>query len=146
MLPVWVTSSWFWKIAAAPGRLHFASVTTITEVGLSLLTSIMRVAAGIWVDSGISWDPDTWYNIGMNVDFNTQTYDFSVDGSPVASGIAFYNGDSVSSFGAIRIYRGGSQTGMILDDLSVQAVPEPTAVAILLLGGAGLLLRRKLRA
>lgn len=98
--------------------------------------------SGIWQSTGLSWDPDTWYNITMNLDMAAQTYDFYLDGAKVnSSPIPFYSGNTVTSIGGVRFYRGGAQAGMIIDDLTI--VPEPASIALLLAGGCALLLRRK---
>jgi hypothetical protein len=99
---------------------------------------------GLWEPTGLLWDPNTWYNITMNVDFSAQRYDFFLNGAKVnTSPIPFYQGNTVNSFGAVRIFRGSYQAGMIVDDLTVAAIPEPAALALLLLGGGTLLLGRK---
>jgi hypothetical protein len=55
----------------------------------------------------------------MNLDYGTRTYDFFVDGQKVnANPIQFYDLRS-DSLRQIRIFRGASQAGMILDDLNV---------------------------
>lgn len=97
---------------------------------------------GIWQSTGMAWDPDTWYNVTMSLDMAAQTYDFYLDGAKVnSSPIAFYQGNTVNSIGGVRFYRGGAQAGMIVDDLTI--VPEPASIALLLVGGCALLLRRK---
>ncbi|HOY59075.1 MAG TPA: PEP-CTERM sorting domain-containing protein [Verrucomicrobiota bacterium] len=99
---------------------------------------------GIWQDTGVSWEVGAWYNIRMNVDFAWQTYGVSLDGAPVAAEIPFYSGNVVDHFGAVRIYRGSNQAGMLVDDLVV--IPEPGAMSLLLLGGCALMWRRKVSA
>jgi len=97
---------------------------------------------GIWQDSGLLWDADTWYNIQMLVNFTTQTYDLVVDGAQInTSPIAFYAGNVVPSAGAVRLYRGSNQAGMIVDDVAV--IPEPGTLALLVLAGCAWVLRRK---
>jgi hypothetical protein len=97
---------------------------------------------GIWQNTGLPWDPDTWYNIAMSVDYSAQRYNFYVNGSQVnVSPIPFYSGNVVNSFDRFAVFRGSSQTGMILDDISV--VPEPSALAFLVACGSALLLRRR---
>jgi len=98
---------------------------------------------GVWQDTGLSWDADTWYNVRMDVNFATQSYDFILNGTQInTSPIGFYQGNPVTSFGAVRIYRGSNQAGMIVDDLTV--VPEPGVVSLLAMGSAALLLRRRI--
>jgi hypothetical protein len=95
-----------------------------------------------WRQSGLSWDPSTWYRLTMSLDYVTKTYDFDVNGTRVSSSIPFYNTAS-ANFSQIRIFRGADQAGMIVDDLVV--VPEPATIACLLGGAAVLLHRRKKR-
>lgn len=100
---------------------------------------------GIWQDTGVSWEVGAWYNIRMDVDFATQTYHVSLDGAPLNTDpISFYAGNVVDHFGAVRIYRGSNQAGMLVDDLVV--IPEPGAMSLLLLGGWALMWRRKVSA
>lgn len=75
---------------------------------------------GVWQDSGISWTSNTWYQIGMVVNYYLKTYDFYVDGAKVnASPIAFYNNNNSENLWQLRFYRGSNQAGMIVDDLSI---------------------------
>jgi hypothetical protein len=98
---------------------------------------------GFWQPTGLLWNPDSWYQLGLQVDYSTKTYDFTIDGVKVnASPIPFYSVNA-DNFSQLRIFRGSNQAGMIVDDLSVAAIPEPSTVALLVLGGAGLLLRRR---
>ena len=97
----------------------------------------------VWQSSGVLWNTDSWYHLAMNVNYATKTYDFFIDGNQInASPIPFYNTNSVN-FSQIRVFRGSNQVGMIMDDLSVTVIPEPTTVALLLAGGGVMLLRRK---
>jgi hypothetical protein len=98
---------------------------------------------GVWQASGLQWAEDTWYQLTMTVDYATKTYDFAVNGAKVnANPIPFYTALS-DDFRQIRIFRGSNQAGMIVDDLSVQAVPEPTVAACLTLGVLGFAVRRR---
>lgn len=86
--------------------------------------------AAVWVRSGFSWQPDQWYNFKLNLDYDTKTYDFFINGVKVnADPIRFYNEASQS---ATRLFvsRGTNQAGQIIDDVNVRTVPEPTAVAL----------------
>ncbi len=77
--------------------------------------------AGVWNATGLIADPANWYKITFKLNYTTRQYDFFVDdvqanGAP----IPFYVAGS-DSFRQIRIYRGASQAGMIMDDLNVPA-------------------------
>lgn len=99
--------------------------------------------ASVWQSSGFFWNSDTWYRLTLSLDYSDKTYDFSIDGTQVnASPIPFYNAAS-DDFRQVRIFRGAGQAGMIVDDLTVRVIPEPTTCACLLLGGALLVGRRK---
>jgi len=96
---------------------------------------------GIWQPSGILWDSTTWYRLNMSVDYGAKTYDFAINGVQVnSSPIPFYTAIS-DEFSQLRIFRGLNQSGMIVDDLNV-TIPEPGALAFLVLGGSVALLRR----
>lgn len=98
---------------------------------------------GLWRPSGTAWAPDAWYNLTMDADYTTKTYDFFIDGTQVnADPIPFYDARS-ANLSQARIFRGSGQAGMIVDDLSVTAVPEPTGMACLLLAGGAMFLRRR---
>ena len=78
-----------------------------------------------WQPSGLLWNPDNWYELTMSADYGTKTYDFSINGARInTSPIPFYDRNS-ANFSQIRIFRGSSQTGMIVDDLRVTAVLNP---------------------
>jgi hypothetical protein len=82
------------------------------------------LVSGNWVPTGKRWNPNTWYRMTLRVNYTSQTYDFAVDGVQLnTSPIPFYNAGS-DSFSQVRIFRGTSQAGMIVDDLSV-AVAGP---------------------
>lgn len=100
----------------------------------------------VWTPTGIIWNSDSWYDFTMSVNYTTKTYDFSINGTQInTSPIAFYNTNSVN-FSQIRIFRGTSQTGMIVDDLIVSVVPEPSALVLATVGGLlGLLVLRRKR-
>lgn len=100
---------------------------------------------GIWVPSGTAWSADTWYHLGMEVDYTAKTYDFFINGAQVnADPIPFYTATS-ANFSQIRIFRGASQSGMIVDDLRVVAgaIPEPGVMAVLFCSGVLGLRRRR---
>ena len=97
--------------------------------------------ANPWLASGALWDSNTWYRLTMSLDYGTKTYDFAINGLQVnSSPISFYTAAS-DNLSQVRIFRGAGQSGMIVDDLTV-TIPEPGAMAFLVLGGTAALLRR----
>jgi hypothetical protein len=89
------------------------------------------------------WDEETWYRFTINADYETKTYDLSIDGTQLnTEPIPFYNAGS-QNLSQIRIFRGANQAGMIVDDLSVAPVPEPASAATALVATTMLLLRRR---
>jgi hypothetical protein len=99
-------------------------------------------AAFPWQPTDLFWDTNSWYRLTMRLDYESKTYDFAVNGAQInAEAIPFYSAAS-DFFAQVRIFRGQSQAGMIVDDLVV--IPEPAAALSLLVGGSVLLLRRRL--
>jgi hypothetical protein len=99
----------------------------------------------VWQPTSILWDTDTWYRLTLDVDYSAKTYNMAINGTLVnSSPIPFYNSLS-ASFSQVRIFRGTNQAGMITDDLSVFAIPEPTSAAFVLMGASGLCLPRRRR-
>jgi hypothetical protein len=82
---------------------------------------------GVWRNSGKFWDENTWFKVTMRLDYATRTYDFLVDDVQVnTSPIAFYNANS-DKFQRVLIFRGTTQSGMLIDDLNVTApIGRPT--------------------
>jgi hypothetical protein len=81
---------------------------------------------------------DTWYGIRVEADWDTQTFDLFLDGSPLGN-YAFnydYSSDIINSMHMISWY-GDSY----LDDVSL--IPEPATIALLLFGLPLLRRRRK---
>ena len=75
--------------------------------------------SSVWQATGLTWDPNTWYRITMDIDYSTLTYDFSVNGTQVnTEPIPFYQNNALT-FDQIHIFRGANQAGLILDDLSI---------------------------
>jgi hypothetical protein len=90
----------------------------------------------VWVATGILWDPEQWHRFTFDLDYTAKSYRLAINGAPVTTDpIPFYNMLS-ANFSQVRIFRGTNQAGMIVDDLSVVAIPEPLACSLILLGGA----------
>ncbi|HWF01799.1 MAG TPA: PEPxxWA-CTERM sorting domain-containing protein [Caulobacteraceae bacterium] len=131
-------------LAGGPVELvAFSSQTTEPEIGVVL----GEFAATTWLD------------VSMTLNYATQTYDVSVNGSQVGSNIAFcgvavFDNDctaaSVTPFSEIDFRPHGPKSGVLyLDDVSVTEVPEPGAWSLMIAGvglvGASLRWRRARR-
>lgn len=113
------------------------------DMGQITSTSIDYYSEGsAWIPTGLTWQPDTWYNVRLVADYVAKTYSVAIDGTEVASSATFYNTTS-SELSQIRIFRGSGQAGMIVDDVAV--IPEPSTIAISLLAGSVLLVGRSRR-
>jgi hypothetical protein len=83
----------------------------------------------VWVKSGLLWEADQWYNLRMDLDFTTKTYDVFVnDMKANASPITFYH-PAATSAQRFFVSRGTNQAGVILDDISVTPYVEPPPIA-----------------
>jgi len=118
----------------ASGRAAAFRFGATVDEGQLQSTSIDVFSEGPgWIPTGIEWQPDTWYNVRLDADYTTKTYDVFIDGAQVLDDTTFFNTAS-TNLSQIRIFRGSGQAGMILDDLSV-VVPEPGTFSLLLLAG-----------
>jgi hypothetical protein len=92
--------------------------------------------SAIWKSTGMAWQSNTWYKITFVIDYAAQQYDFFVNDTKLnTSPIGFYQGNVASTLGQILFFRGTSQAGMIVDDISISSTPPtqpPTPPAQLL--------------
>jgi hypothetical protein len=87
------------------------------------------LVSGSWVASGLTADPNTWYHFALHLNYTNRTYDFFVNDTQInSSPIPFYTATS-ESFRQVRIFRGASQAGMIVDDLNVPGPVRITTVS-----------------
>ena len=75
---------------------------------------------GVWQPTGLLYDGESWYNIRLELDYSTRTYDMFIDGTQVntTGAIPFYDPDS-DSFNQLRIFRGNNQSGILLDNVNI---------------------------
>lgn len=86
--------------------------------------------SGVWVASGLTADTNKFHKFTFKLNFQTKLYEFFVDDVNIKpQGIGFYNAGS-DSLRQIRVFRGASQAGLILDDLNVPAPLKITASTI----------------
>ena len=93
----------------------------ISERHIDFATNI----TGVWVKSGLLWEPDQWYNFRFLLDYTTKTYDFFVNGAKVNNApITFYH-PAAEAAKRFFVSKGTNQAGSILDDVSVKPfMPE----------------------
>jgi hypothetical protein len=85
--------------------------------------------SAVWVNSGITWAPDNWYNIRMDLDFTAKTYDVYINNQKAnASPITFYH-PAATSAQRFFVSKGTNQAGAILDDVSVTPYTGPPVLA-----------------
>lgn len=143
------------EIYVTSGNWQFA----VTGYGLSQYAGGIDFSAGGAIraitsgfpDVGTTFTADAWHDVAITLNYATQTYGLTLDGSPLASNLSFCgnnsncNGASIPQFGAV-FFDAFSTTGAgYIDDVSISTAPEPAAWT-LMLAGAGVLgaaLRRK---
>ena len=130
-----------WQFGAYNG---FGGINVLADGSVQLITTGLPV-----VSSLVS--RDAWNQYELDYDLQSSTFDFLLNGTSIASNLAFpgpisyYSGTSylttVNSFGG-----GDANDAAFVDDLSITAnpVPEPGSLALLLpAAGSFLLLRRR---
>ncbi len=82
---------------------------------------------------------DTWYSFMMNMDFASDTYAVSINGTQISSGLPFFTAASDIFEADLQLSGATGATDMgYFDNYRVEVIPEPTAMSIMLLGLAGL--------
>ena len=133
----------------SPGDEKTVALSFNNSNGLSLLNG---------PGAGVSIATDTWYNVWLEVDTNTNTYDGFIQGGAFATrtiidtGATFRDYTDGTPLQSLLLRANSSQTGNIwFDDIYVDTagfnsshpVPEPSTVVLLVAGTAALLLRRR---
>jgi hypothetical protein len=96
--------------------------------------------SGVWVASGLTADTNKFQKFTFKLNFQTKLYEFLVDGVNIKpEGIGFYNAGS-ESLRQIRVFRGASQAGLILDDLNV---PSPLTIASSVISNGNIVIKWK---
>jgi len=106
--------------------------------------------AGTFFDSGSPTTPlltDQWVNVMINIDLDANTTTASYGGTEIFNGAWNNGGGTPNQFQGINIWaaEGLNVAVFNVDNLSLVVVPEPSAFALLGLGFAGLVLRRRRR-
>ncbi len=94
-----------------------------------------------------AYTPGAWFDLSMTLNYATQTYSISLNGTRVASDLAFCggwesspycDGRRVTQFGVVEFDPHYLKSGAdYVDNVSVSSVPEPAAWALMLAGFAG---------
>jgi hypothetical protein len=108
-----------------------------------LATFLGGSGAGNYVlESGLSWD--TWYDFRVDLNFDTQKFDVYVNGVLKGADLQFLvPANDLSDVDLMKSYSTGATDIGYFDNYKIEAIPEPTSAAVLLLGLAGLTLARR---
>jgi hypothetical protein len=95
---------------------------------------------------------DVWNHFEVRYDFSDQTFDVLINNSLVAGQVPFYTSQTVYGTLLFDTFGGGNDLGyldnVLIQDVPTQAVPEPSAIVLLGMGGLtwlGYRLRRRCR-
>ncbi|MBN1555208.1 MAG: PEP-CTERM sorting domain-containing protein [Phycisphaerae bacterium] len=96
--------------------------------------SVRAYYSDAWHDTGVTWTRDAWQKWEIDLSLDSDTCVVTVDGA--ASGSMSAKLDGPVSWAVLR----GGQEGSVF---SVDTVPEPATLSLLVIGGLGVLFRRK---
>ena len=104
--------------------------------------------AGTFFDTGSPTTPlliDQWVPVMVNIDLDANTATASYGGTQIYNGAWNNGGASPTQFQGINIWaaEGLNVAVFNIDNLTLEVIPEPSGVALLGLGIAGLTLRRR---
>jgi hypothetical protein len=118
------------------GRVGIAN-SSGSLVGIATTKNASGTVGSYIYQSGMQWD--TWYGFQMDLNFGSQTFNLSIDGTVVGSDLPFLI--AATDFGDADLqlsYTAGATDVGYFDNYKVEAIPEPAAISIMLLGLAGL--------
>lgn len=109
----------------------------------AILGTLPQRAGVVWTDGAGSVTFEAFDKNGVSLGILTGTHaDSSVNGTTGED--RFYGWENIDGIGSINIRN--SSGGIEVDHLQYGAVPEPTTMALLGLGGLGILMRKRRRA
>jgi hypothetical protein len=122
-----------------------ATLATVFQQGISLEA---RGTAGTFGDDG---SPKTglltgqWVPVVMNIDLDADTLVATYGGTQIFNGAWITDAGLPSQYQGIDIWADGGTSGgsFYIDNLRLDAVPEPSSIALLGLGAGGLFFRRR---
>lgn len=95
------------------------------------------------LESGLAWD--TWYDLQMDLHFDTHTFDIYLNGDLKGSGLAFLTVATDLADVDLTMFAAAGATDIgYFDNYRVQVIPEPTSASLLMLGLGALAGRNRL--
>jgi hypothetical protein len=139
-------------VTTSPGFDITAGVRLYSNGNINALT------AGSSFPAIGTYNPGTWVDVSMTLNYATQTYSVSADGVLLATNLAFCGdmpdsndcaGSQTSQFGDVEFFAGRPKQSIpaYLDDVSISSIPEPASWSLFIagVGLAGAALRRNRR-
>jgi hypothetical protein len=112
---------------------------------VAVATTVVGGTPGNYIfASGLSYD--TWYNLQMDINVGSQTFNFSINGTLVGSNLPFLTAESDVTDVDLQLQgRAGATDVGYFDNYKITtvAVPEPAAVSLAVFGGLTLLAVRR---
>lgn len=126
------TKSGNWGLDCYDGAGSFARVTALW-VNSSGLVNYWNGTTSVVTGTSVSYD--AWNNLKITMDYVTQKASFAINGSTIASGISFSAGvTNIFGDADINLQAAGFDT-TYFDNYKIEAVPAPSALALIGLGG-----------
>ena len=93
------------------------------------------------VDTGLTYTEDAWHTVKIVVDYSTNTYDMWLDDATHANAADMpftYTTADINTMQHVKFGTRGKPSEFYIDDVMISTVPEPSTMALLLIGALGI--------